>query len=70
MSQITKRATFPLVRTRGSQMNDHEIVLAIQDLLDGVEWDVDTLNAIAEVLAANGYAIHDLDGTLTEDVKS
>lgn len=43
-------------------MNDHEIVLRIQELLDGVEWTPSTLDEIAGVLSDNGYAVHDLDG--------
>lgn len=42
-------------------MNDHEIVLAIQQELDGVEWSSDTLEAIAEILVRNGYRVRDLD---------
>ena len=30
-------------------MTDHEIVLAIQELLDSVEWTADTLQDIAEL---------------------
>ncbi|ANA86331.1 hypothetical protein SEA_LOZINAK_175 [Gordonia phage Lozinak] len=41
-------------------MNDHEILLAIQDLMDGVAWSADTLNSIAELLNANGYTIGDI----------
>lgn len=43
-------------------MNDHEIVLRIQELLDGVEWTPATLDEIAQVLSDNGYTIRDLDG--------
>ena len=43
-------------------MNDHDILLAIQELLDGVEWTADTLAEIAELLAENGYRVRDLDG--------
>ena len=42
-------------------MNDHEIVLAIQELLDGVEWDADTLGEIALMLSDNGYRIRNSD---------
>ena len=38
-------------------MNDHDLLLAIQELLDGVEWDDDTLPEIAKLLAENGYKI-------------
>jgi hypothetical protein len=40
-------------------MNDHEIILAIQELMDGVEWTPDTLQEIAELLHENGYQIRD-----------
>lgn len=40
---------------------DSDIVLAIQELLDGVEWTPSTLDKIAELLIANGYRIRDLD---------
>jgi hypothetical protein len=40
-------------------MSDHDILLAIQELLDGVEWTSDTTAAIAELLDANGYRIQD-----------
>ena len=42
-------------------MNDHELVLAIQELLDGVEWNADTLDEIAGLLQANGYKVRDLN---------
>lgn len=42
-------------------MTDHEIVLAIQELLDGVEWNAGTLDEIATLLTDNGYRIRDLD---------
>lgn len=41
-------------------MNDHDIVLAIQELMDGVEWNADTLKEIAEMLNGNGYPIGDI----------
>ena len=37
--------------------SDHDAMLAIQELLSGVEWDVDTLGAIAEIMVEAGYAI-------------
>jgi hypothetical protein len=40
-------------------MNDNEILLAIQELMDGVEWDSDTLTEIARLLTENGYRIRD-----------
>ena len=42
-------------------MNDHNLLLAIQELLDGVEWTPTTLNEIADLLTNNGYAIHNLE---------
>ena len=40
-------------------MNDHDILLAIQELLDGVTWDGSMLEQIAERLNDNGYRIRD-----------
>jgi hypothetical protein len=40
-------------------MNDNAILLAIQELMDGVDWSPDTLNAIAALLNENGYEIKD-----------
>jgi hypothetical protein len=48
-------------------MNDHEIILAIQDLMDGTAWDSSTMNDICQLLVNNGYAIHDLDGRIYEE---
>ncbi len=42
-------------------MNDHELVLEIQQLMDGVEWSADTLDAIAQLLISNGYRIRDMN---------
>lgn len=42
-------------------MHDHEILLAIQEAMDGVEWTPDTLDAIAKLLNDNGYRVRDLD---------
>lgn len=41
---------------------DHEIILAIQELLDGVEWTPDTLECIAGLLQHNGYPVRDCNG--------
>jgi hypothetical protein len=41
-------------------MTDHEIILAIQDMMDGVEWTPDTLAEIAELLESNGYRINNI----------
>ena len=38
---------------------DSEIVLAIQELLDGVEWNPDTMSEIALLLVKNGYRVRD-----------
>jgi len=40
-------------------MTDHDIILAIQELLDGVTWTPETLNDIANVLNNNGYVVRD-----------
>ncbi len=40
-------------------MNDETAMLEIQDLLDGVVWSLDTLDAIAKILRDSGYEIHD-----------
>jgi hypothetical protein len=42
-------------------MSDHDLILAIQERLDGVEWTVDTLNEIAALLQNCGYDVRDLD---------
>lgn len=41
-------------------MTDHEIILAIQEMLDGVEWSPDILSEIADLLTNNGYAVSDI----------
>ena len=38
-------------------MTESDLLLAIQELLDGVEWTADTLSQIAELMTANGYRI-------------
>lgn len=43
-------------------MNDHDLLLAIQELLDGVEWSPDTLDQIAELMNGSGWVIRDCDG--------
>jgi len=40
-------------------MDDHSLLLAIQELIDGVEWSADTLEQIAELMTESGYTIHD-----------
>lgn len=42
-------------------MTESEILLAIQELLDGVEWTPDTLDRIAMLLVNNGYRVRDLN---------
>ena len=42
-------------------MNNSEIVLAIQQELDGVEWTPATLERIADILVHNGYRVRDLN---------
>lgn len=42
-------------------MTDHDAMLAIQELMDGVEWTPDTLDAIAVILREAGYKVRDLD---------
>jgi hypothetical protein len=48
-------------------MADHEIMVLIQIqlLMDGTEWNADTLDAIAALLNENGYPVHDLDEELS-----
>jgi hypothetical protein len=41
-------------------VSDHELLLAIQELLDGVEWTTDTLSEVADLMTINGYTIHDI----------
>ncbi len=41
-------------------MNDHEIILAIQELMSQVEWDASTLDEIADLLDDNGYKVGDI----------
>jgi len=48
-------------RSKGAMMTDHEAMLAIRDLMDGVEWNSDTLEAIAEVITEAGYQIRDMN---------
>jgi hypothetical protein len=43
-------------------MNDHDAMLAIQELLDGMEWrGAETLGDIAQILRDAGYRVRDLD---------
>ena len=40
-------------------MNDHDALLQITALLDGVEWTPDTLEEIAAIMRQAGYRIRD-----------
>lgn len=40
-------------------MSDHDLLLAIQEKLDGVEWTPDTLEEIADLMHDHGYRIRD-----------
>ena len=42
-------------------MNDHDLLLEIQELLDGVEWTHETLEKIASLLHQHGYQIRGMD---------
>jgi len=42
-------------------MTDHEAMLAIQDPMDGAEWNSDTLEAVAEIMVEAGYQIRDMN---------
>jgi hypothetical protein len=42
-------------------MSDHDLLLAIQELLDSVAWTPSTLDQIADLMTANGYEIHGTD---------
>jgi hypothetical protein len=48
-------------------MFDHEAMLEIQQVLDGVEWTADTLDCIARILLQAGYRIRDLDDRDLDD---
>lgn len=45
-------------------MDDKDILLTIQDMLDGEIWTVDMLDDIASLLHENGYKISDVNETL------
>ena len=42
-------------------MTESEALLAIQELMSGVEWTPGTLEAIASIMEAAGYEIEDID---------
>lgn len=39
--------------------DDHDLILAIQDLLDGLDWNSDTAGDIATLLQNAGYTVRD-----------
>lgn len=41
--------------------DDHDLILAIQELLDGTEWHSGMLEQIGEWLQASGYRVRDID---------
>jgi hypothetical protein len=47
-------------RSRKQSNRDYKLLLAIQRLLDGVEWTEQTLDEIAVLLDENGYRIRDV----------
>lgn len=55
-----RRGSFTTLAPRRLAVNDHEIVLAIQEELDGSEWTSATLDRIATLLIDNGYRVRDL----------
>jgi len=42
-------------------MSDHDLLLAIQELLDGTVWQSKMLEQIAEWLTQSGYRVRDID---------
>src|SRR4051812_10676038 len=53
---------------KSNAMNDHDAMLAIQELLDGVAWDADTLESIARILVNSGYRVRDLNDIDMDDL--
>lgn len=54
-------------------MTEHELLLAIQDVLDETVWNDSTSAEIAMLLTENGFAVRDLNGqpwSREEDQKS
>jgi hypothetical protein len=51
----------PASGDRRNIMTDREAMLAIQSLMDGKEWNSDTLGAIAQVMEDSGHRLRDLD---------
>ena len=48
-------------------MNDHDMIVTIQEILSGVEWGADTCANIACLLNENGYRIRDVDEITDEE---
>ena len=48
-------------------MTDHNALHRIQELLDGVEWTPDTLEAIADIVREAGYKVRDLEDKDPDD---
>ncbi len=47
-------------------MDESEALLAIQELMDGVEWSPTTLESIADIMRNTGYSINGLDEIIME----
>src|SRR5690348_14620822 len=58
-----EEATAALRSAHGAEpgQGDHDLLLAIQEILDGNEWTPDTLENIANLMVAAGYRIRDRD---------
>jgi hypothetical protein len=48
-------------------MDDHDLLLSIQELLDGTSWTPATLDLIADLLNQNGYRIRDFNDASPSD---
>ena len=48
-------------------MNDHEAMLAIQELMDGTEWTVGTIDGVAAIMRAAGYRLRHMDDVDPEE---
>lgn len=58
---IMKRKETEVVMKMRTSDTDHQALLDIQELMDGVNWSPNTLDAIAEVLENAGYRVRDTD---------
>ena len=47
--------------TRTKGLSDSHALLAIQELMDGIEWTPNTLGEIADILVRAGYRVRDLN---------